>query len=79
MEVAKNLAEGRIDWVTVTSSAIARSLARMFGKDLKRAKLASISPVTSAVLDQLGCEPSVEASVYTMDGLVQAVLDWKAG
>jgi uroporphyrinogen III methyltransferase/synthase len=75
--VAEDLARGRIDWVTVTSSAIARSLVRMFGMDLKRAKLASISPVTSAVLRQLGCQATVEASDYTMDGLVEAILEWK--
>ncbi len=39
----ESLEEGTIDWVTVTSSAIARSLVRLFGDDLRQAKLASIT------------------------------------
>ena len=73
-DVAGALAAGRIDWVTVTSSAIARSLARLFGDALSQAKLASISPITSGVLRELGYEPAVEAARYTMDGLVEAMV-----
>ena len=75
--VAELLAAGKIDWITVTSSAIARSLAFMLGQDrgpgLRRAKLASISPVTSATLRELGYEPTVEAREYTMAGLVEVL------
>ena len=53
-EIAAAMSAGRIDWVTVTSSAIARSLAAMFGANLARTKLASISPVTSQTLRELG-------------------------
>ncbi len=73
--VSVALQEGRIDWITVTSSAIARSLCGMFGEDLKRAKLASISPLTSAILRESGVEPTVEAESYTTDGVVTAILD----
>jgi uroporphyrinogen III methyltransferase/synthase len=73
-EIAKALATGRIDWITVTSSAIARSLAALFGSDLSRAKLASISPITSATLRELGLEPAAEATEYTMTGLVEAIV-----
>lgn len=73
-EIAELLHQGRIDWVTVTSSAIAQSLAGMFGEDLRLTRLASISPVTSGTLRELGFEMAVEASVYTMEGLVDAVL-----
>jgi len=72
-EVAEAVRGGRIDWITVTSSAIARSLAALFAEDLRRARLASISPVTSGTLRQLGFEPAVEAARYTMDGLVEAI------
>ena len=70
----QSLEEGTIDWVTVTSSAIAKSLVRLFGDDLRRARLASISPITSETLRSLGHEPSVEATEYTMDGVVDAIL-----
>ena len=67
------LAAGRIDWVTVTSSAIARSLATMFGAGLRNSKLAAISPLTSATLRELGHEVAVEARQYTIAGLVEAI------
>ena len=73
-EIAARLKAGRIDWITVTSSAIARSLARMFGGDLKRARLASISPVTSGTLRELGYEPAAEATQYTMEGVAATIL-----
>ena len=73
-EIAALLADGKIDWITVTSSAIARSLARMFGENLSRSRLASISPITSGTLRELGYSPSAEATVYTMDGVVEAIV-----
>ncbi len=73
-DVADVLAAGRIDWITVTSSANARSLVAMFGDGLRNSKLASISPITSEVLRRLGHEPAVEANEYTTDGLVAAIL-----
>ena len=73
-EIAQALADGRIHWVTVTSSSIARSLVRMFGENLRKAKLASISPLTSAVLGELGYPPAVEAQQYTLPGLIEAIL-----
>jgi uroporphyrinogen III methyltransferase / synthase len=72
--VAAALRDGRIDWITVTSSAIARSLARMFGEDLRRAKLASISPISSATIRELGYEPAAEAGEYTLAGVVAAIV-----
>jgi uroporphyrinogen III methyltransferase/synthase len=72
-EVAERLRGGRVDWVTVTSSAIARSLVRMFGDSLRQTRLASISPITSATLRELGHEPAVEATEYTLAGLVAAI------
>lgn len=72
-DIAAALAHGKIDWVTVTSSAIARSLVQMFGAALRTTRLASISPVTSETLRQLGHAPAVEATEYTRDGLVRAI------
>jgi uroporphyrinogen III methyltransferase / synthase len=73
-QVAALLCDGRIDWITISSSAIARSLVRLFGENLNRAKLASISPITTGVLRELGHEPAVEAVQYTMPGLVTAIV-----
>lgn len=75
--VAHLVADQQINWITVTSSAIARSLVQMFGDDLKKARLASISPVTSATLNELGHSPTIEATEYTMDGVVRAIADYR--
>ncbi len=71
--VAAALGDGRVDWVTVTSSAIARAIVAMFGVQLRKARLASISPITSQTLRELGHPPAAEASEYTMAGLVAAM------
>ncbi len=73
VDIAEQLRDGKIDWVTVTSSAIARSLTAMFGSDLHRTRLASISPITSATLRECGFEPAVEASEYTMAGVAESI------
>ncbi len=77
-DVVKELAAGSIDWVTVTSSAIARSLHQLYGEHLSKAKLASISPITSETLRACGLAPTVEADDYTTAGIVQAVISGSA-
>jgi len=66
--------EGKIDWVTVTSSATAENLWRLFGDALRHCKLASLSPITTASLADFGLTVSAEADPYTMDALVHAIL-----
>jgi uroporphyrinogen III methyltransferase/synthase len=73
-EIAAALAAGKIDWITVTSSAIARSISAMFADDLRRAKLVSISPLTSDTLRELAHEPAAEAKTYTISGVVEAIV-----
>lgn len=63
-----------VEWVTVTSSAIARSLHQQWGERLKHVKLASISPITSQTLTDCGLEPAVEATTYTSDGVIDAIV-----
>jgi len=72
--IAERMAAGQINWTTVTSSAIARSLVRLFGDSLKTTKLVSISPITTNTLRELGHEPAAEASEYTMAGVIAAIL-----
>jgi uroporphyrinogen III methyltransferase/synthase len=72
--VTELLGNGQIHWVTVTSSAIAHSLVRLFGEKLRQSRLVSISPVTSGTLRGLGYSPAVEAEPYTMEGVVAAIL-----
>ena len=73
-EIAEALRDGRVDWVTVTSSAIARSLVAMFGKELARVRLAAISPLTAGVLQEAGFEVAAIADPYTSAGVIDAIL-----
>jgi uroporphyrinogen III methyltransferase/synthase len=64
------------DWITFTSSSTVQNFVRATGADVLRGvKVASIGPVTSATAKALGLEISVEAKVYTSDGLVAAILE----
>jgi uroporphyrinogen-III synthase len=78
-DVAKALADGRIDLTTVTSSAIARSLVQLFGDNLRKTRLAAISPLTASVLSDLGYPPAVVAETYTTEGLLAAILAAASG
>jgi len=71
--VAEQLRQRQIDWVTITSSAIARAVVRLFGELLHKTRLASISPITSGTLEELGFSPAVEAEPHTLPGLVAAI------
>jgi len=81
-EIEMALRDDRVDWVTLTSSAIARRFAaldRSIRSDVrsKRVKYASISPVTSESAREAGITPTVEAREFTMAGLVQAIVDYE--
>ena len=66
--------EQGIDWVTFTSSAIARSAIVLLGDHLRGVKSVSISPITSETMRGLGLEPTVEAVQHDLDGMIQAIL-----
>jgi uroporphyrinogen III methyltransferase/synthase len=66
-----------IDWVTVTSSSIAATAVRLFGERMRRWRIASISPVTSAALERAGLRATVEAEDATAAGLVAAMSRWE--
>jgi uroporphyrinogen III methyltransferase/synthase len=72
--VTAALAAGQIHWTTVTSSAIARSLVKLFGDSLCRTRLAAISSLTAQALADLGYPPGVVAQTYTGEGIVSAIL-----
>ncbi len=63
--------------ITFTSSSTAVNFIALLGKNAPRMLegvcLASIGPVTSATLTQLGFPPTTEAAEYTMEGLVKKI------
>jgi len=72
-KILLSLKTGDIHWTTVTSSAIAASLVRLFGEHLRKTRLVSISPITTATLKQLGFVPDIEAEEATISGIVTAL------
>ena len=79
------LRRGEIDYVTLTSSNIARALVRALDEVCKgrlesgEVRLVSISPVTSAAVRELGLPVAAEASEYTAEGLVDALVRLATG
>ncbi|MGH9601397.1 MAG: uroporphyrinogen-III synthase [Terriglobales bacterium] len=67
----------RPDYITFTSSLTARNFVAMVGPDgrenLAGVKLASIGPVTSATLRELGLRTHIEAKPYTIAALAKAI------
>jgi uroporphyrinogen III methyltransferase/synthase len=78
-EVARRIEDGSIDWITLTSSAIAERLHALVSESARAQighsiKLATISPVTSATVAKLGWPVAAEAMDFTWDGLVAAIV-----
>jgi uroporphyrinogen III methyltransferase/synthase len=61
-------------WITFTSSSTVQNLVDAIGSEaLRNVRTASIGPVTSATLRKYGIPVGVEASAYTVPGLVEAI------
>jgi uroporphyrinogen III methyltransferase/synthase len=77
--VVERIVAGTVDWITLTSSAIATGLHSLLPEEARRrlgrdVKLASLSPVTSKTASELGWEIAAEATVHTWEGLVEALI-----
>jgi uroporphyrinogen III methyltransferase/synthase len=70
---------GEVDYVTLTSSNIARALVRRLDEEARdrvrrgEVGLVTISPRTSAAVRELGLPVAGEARAYTTEGLVEAL------
>jgi uroporphyrinogen III methyltransferase/synthase len=71
-EPARKAALGA-DWLTFASASAVRFFHEAAGT-LAGPRLASIGPITSAALRELGHEPDVEATDHTPEGLVAALV-----
>jgi uroporphyrinogen III methyltransferase/synthase len=78
-ELLEALDEGAVDWITFTSSSTAKNFVTLLGpsrlETLRGVKLASIGPVTTATLRDLGLEPTVQAQTYVLEGLIAAMME----
>jgi uroporphyrinogen III methyltransferase/synthase len=79
-EVLRRLRDGGIDYVTLTSSNIARAFVHALDSasraqiEAQRVQLVSISPVTSAIVRELGLPVAAEAKEYTAAGVVEVLI-----
>jgi uroporphyrinogen III methyltransferase/synthase len=78
-ELIARLEAGTIDMVTFTSSSTVKNFCRLLPPDRVRqlmadVTVASIGPITSQTARDLGLSVTLEASTYTIDGLIQAIL-----
>jgi uroporphyrinogen III methyltransferase/synthase len=75
----QNALRGGVDYVTLTSSSVAQGFVQAAGKKVLkkktgRPKIASIGPVTSQTLKSLGWKADLEAKTFTLDGLIETLL-----
>jgi uroporphyrinogen-III synthase len=70
------------DVITFTSSSTVRNFVALLTQhgrdaraDIRKIKLASIGPVTSATLRELGLPIDIEARDYTIPGLIEAIVN----
>lgn len=78
--VLDRIEAGEVDWITLTSSAIAERLHALLPEQSRalvgtQIRLASISPVTTATASRLGWNVAAEAHDHTWRGLVRAVVE----
>lgn len=77
-EAEKVFREPYPEWVLFASSSAADNLVKLVGAGaLRKTKIASIGPATSAAVRRHGLEPTVEAAPHTIEGLVKAVSSFK--
>jgi len=73
---AKEVFQTKPDWVLFTSSSTVKNFVTAAGPEaLAGVNIASIGPVTTDTAEVLGLEVAVEAEPYTIDGLVNAILN----
>jgi uroporphyrinogen III methyltransferase/synthase len=79
-ELAARIAAGTADAILFTSSSTVTSTLEALGTEAKellsRIAVCSIGPVTTRTLEAAGLKPTVQASVYTVEGLLDALEQW---
>src|ERR1700683_2530081 len=82
LQSALQNAERRPHVVTFTSSSTVRNFVALLGAqttNLDGIQLASIGPVTSSTLRELGLRADISARKFTIPGLVEAIVRFKSG
>ncbi len=66
------------DVICFTSPSTFTRFVELAGREQLAPVVASIGPVTSAAIGAAAVPVTVQAAVYTVAGLVQAIVDWAA-
>jgi uroporphyrinogen-III synthase len=80
-ELYRMLLDGAIDAVTFTSATGVRRFVDLYGQEqaadlLNTTVVAAIGPVTAAAAAELGIHTTIVPNAFTVEGLVQAVVDY---
>jgi len=83
-DLVGRLDRGEIDLVIFTASSTVRNLARILSprplaQVLAGVKVAVIGPITAQTARQEGLEVAVQPEEYTLDGLIEALMQWRGG
>lgn len=78
-KVRDMLANGELDIITFTSSSTVKNFLELIGEDAARTlpptvKIACIGPITAQTAAEHGLTPDITAGSYTIEGLVDAIL-----
>ena len=77
--IVKALENKQVDYITFTSSSTAENLVQLLGTEkipmINDAKLISIGEITSKTMKQLGLNVYCEAEVFTIEGVIKAILE----
>jgi uroporphyrinogen III methyltransferase / synthase len=77
-DLIEAIAGRRVDWITFTSSSTAQNFTALLGKNylekLHNIRIASIGPITTTTLTDLGLPPTVVADNASMQKLVEAII-----
>ena len=73
------LEEEQVDFITFTSSSTVRNFMELAGDvlsniDLEKISVACIGPITAATLQEYGVPVTIQATEYTIPGLVSAII-----
>lgn len=79
-ELANILKSKSIDVITFTSSSTVKNFCKILGEDnmnlLDDILIAAIGPITAQTAYELGIKVDIEAREYTIDGLVEAIINY---
>ncbi|SHJ84115.1 uroporphyrinogen-III C-methyltransferase [Paramaledivibacter caminithermalis] len=79
-ELVKLLKDSKIDIITFTSSSTVKNFYKILGEDninlLNDASIAAIGPITAKTARELNIKVDIEAKEYTIDGLVDAIVNY---